>query len=794
MTIGDVTLSTALYRILCDEAQQHLSTLDAELHTLEVNAAAAPSQAMVRAAHTLCGIHRTGGFPLLAAVAKALEQCLLGLEERGPPLPSTAQPVLARAVAGLRMLAGRVRSQQAFASADDAEAGEIVAELDALRQEATPASTADDSESLAARAAAEEDLQAPPPPPTELRVSSPPPGPVEVPFVPVASPSVPPPRPKATAPAPLAPVSELKPVGAARTTAAAPPFDETLSSVHDEVDEQVLPIFLEEAAELFPQAGEQLRVWQRNPANRDAAQALRRTLHTFKGSARMAGAMRLGELTHWMESRLLACDDPAEPTPELFDALDTDLDRLAFVLDRLQKSEFNSPLPWLQQESAPAAGGAAPAPPPLAAVPASGLPATRPTIAAPAAPVVAAVAPEAEVAQRAMLRVRADLIDRLVNEAGEVAIARARVEGELRSLKGNLLELTNSVIRLRSQVREIEIQAESQIQSRSRRKSSPARRTSIRSNSTALRASRSSPAALPRASTTCRPCSSRCCATSMTRTRRCWRRRGCRATSSSSCSRSAPCPSAACPNGSTGSCARRRRSSTSAPIWRSAAPKSNCDRSVLEKLVGPLEHLLRNALDHGIESREERLRQGKPETGEISLTVRQQGNEIAIEIADDGAGLDFDRIRTKARELGLIAADVEPTEARLTECIFAPGFSTASTVTQISGRGVGADVVRSDVAALGGPRRCRHGARQGNDVFALPAADPRGRPDRAGPGRRSAVGAAGADGRAGAADQGQGPDQPVSDARGELAEPEIPVLLPSSPAWQRRLQPGDAAL
>jgi chemosensory pili system protein ChpA (sensor histidine kinase/response regulator) len=126
------------------------------------------------------------------------------------------------------------------------------------------------------------------------------------------------------------------------------------------------------------------------------------------------------------------------------------------------------------------------------------------------------------------------------------------------------------------------------------------------------------------------------------------------------------------------------------------------DRSVLEKLVGPLEHLLRNALDHGIESREVRVKQGKPETGEILLTVRQQGNEIAIEIADDGSGLDFERIQSKAQSLGLLGGDAEVTEARLIECIFAPGFSTAASVTQISGRGVGMDVVRSEIAGLGG--------------------------------------------------------------------------------------------
>ena len=276
----------------------------------------------------------------------------------------------------------------------------------------------------------------------------------QLPVVPVT-------RPRAAAPAPAS-RAEKRGRGWRRGTAAGSAGrDESLATVHDEVDEQVLPIFLEEAAELFPQAGEQLRAWQRNPANTEPAQALRRTLHTFKGSARMAGAMRLGELTHWMESRLLAGDALARPTPALFETLETDLDRLAYVLDRLQQGEVNAPLPWLGFEAAPAVAGDTP-PPVLAAVPSAPprrrrRPQRRPAARPP---------PEAEVAQRAMLRVRADLIDRLVNEAGEVAIARARVEGELRSLKGNLLELTNSVIRLRSQVREIEIQAESQIQSR----------------------------------------------------------------------------------------------------------------------------------------------------------------------------------------------------------------------------------------------------------------------------------------------------------------------------------------
>jgi len=126
------------------------------------------------------------------------------------------------------------------------------------------------------------------------------------------------------------------------------------------------------------------------------------------------------------------------------------------------------------------------------------------------------------------------------------------------------------------------------------------------------------------------------------------------------------------------------------------------DRSVLEKLAGPLEHLLRNALDHGIEPRAARVAAGKSETGEIALTVRQVGNEIAIELADDGAGLDFEQIRARAIAQGRLPAQTELTDAQLVECIFQAGFTTAGKVTALSGRGIGMDVVRTEIAALGG--------------------------------------------------------------------------------------------
>jgi chemosensory pili system protein ChpA (sensor histidine kinase/response regulator) len=126
------------------------------------------------------------------------------------------------------------------------------------------------------------------------------------------------------------------------------------------------------------------------------------------------------------------------------------------------------------------------------------------------------------------------------------------------------------------------------------------------------------------------------------------------------------------------------------------------DRSVLEKVTAPLEHLLRNALAHGIESPEARRAAGKAEFGEIVLSARQSGNEMMLTVSDDGGGLDFARIRAKAEANGLLLPGVEPTEALLAQMIFAAGFSTAEAVSQVAGRGVGMDVVKSEISALGG--------------------------------------------------------------------------------------------
>ena len=718
VTIGDVTLSTALWRILVDEADQHLATLEHELALLQFDPSLAPSGAMVRASHTLCGIHRTGGFHLIASQAKALELTLIALAQREASMPGAAQPVLARAIAGLRALVGCVQRREGVRATDEVEAKAIAIELDDLRAEAMAGELAD-AETAAANQAALDDQAA-----ETLDAGYPPAGDV-----------VP------------APADDH--VAATRDETAPPeltlfaPAEESLEHVRDEIeDETVLSIFLDEAAELFPEAGEALRAWRRAPQDLSAAHQLRRTLHTFKGSARMAGAMRLGELTHLMESRLLDGDELAAGTPERFEALDTDLDRVAYVLDRLRAGESNVALPWLDSRSettpeqdtvdaapTPAAPilvqfvePAAELPPATVAIPhAESAPATVvPSISAPAAPIVPAVATPMPIAPtviaqplapaastdtdagpKAMLRVRADTIDRLVNEAGEVAISRARIEGELRSLKANLLELTGSVIRLRNQVREVEIQAESQIQSRMTQMQehqgdfdplefdrftrfqelTRSLAEGVNDVSTVqqslLKNLDDADAALLAQARLSREVQQKLFAIRTV------------------------------PFGSVSERLYRIMRSVARELDKRAnleivGAQTELDRSVLEKLIGPLEHLLRNALDHGIETREARRIAGKPEQGEITLTVRQAGNEIQIELADDGAGIDLDRVREKARAQSLLPDAAGATDAQLLECIFQPGFSTASKVTTISGRGVGMDVVRAEITTLGG--------------------------------------------------------------------------------------------
>lgn len=142
------------------------------------------------------------------------------------------------------------------------------------------------------------------------------------------------------------------------------------------------------------------------------------------------------------------------------------------------------------------------------------------------------------------------------------------------------------------------------------------------------------------------------------------------------------------------------------------------DKTVMEKIGDPLVHLVRNSLDHGVETPDIRVAAGKPETGEIHLNAYHEGGNIVIEITDDGAGLNLEKILSKAKASGLVSENETLTDEEIADLIFRPGFSTADVVSDVSGRGVGMDVVRRNIRALGGTVDVKTTAGQGS-VFTI---------------------------------------------------------------------------
>ncbi len=437
-----------------------------------------------------------------------------------------------------------------------------------------------------------------------------------------------------------------------------PPGDGVMPD--DRIDPELLPLLLEEAAELMPDIAGALRIWRSDARRAALGRELARLLHTLKGSARMAGAMRLGELTHRMETRVHGALDGASPDDALFDRLQSAFDAMHELHEQLAgRGEA--------QES----------------------PSEDATVAAP------------EPDRAALLRVRADAVDRLVNQAGEVSIVRSRIENEMRALRGAMGELADNVTRLRSQLREIEIQAETQMQARSREVQGASqgfdplemdRFTRFQELTRLMAESVGDVQTVQQNLVNAIEETDRALAAQARLSRELQQ----------DLLRVRMVPFA-----SIGERLQRVVRQTADETGRAAVLEqrggaTEIDRSVLERITGPLEHLLRNAVSHGIEPADVRRAAGKPASGQITLELAQEASEVRVLLSDDGAGLDHARILAKARESGLVAAGAAPAADEVAQLIFHPGFSTAEQVTQVSGRGVGMDVVRSEVGALGG--------------------------------------------------------------------------------------------
>ncbi|GAB7548782.1 hybrid sensor histidine kinase/response regulator [Cupriavidus sp. 8B] len=511
------------------------------------------------------------------------------------------------------------------------------------------------------------------------------------------------------------------------------PDERATEAAEEALDPALVEIFLEEAHGSLPELGKLLRGWETACGDGEHAShagLILRALHTLKGSARMAGAMALGQAAHEMETLLDAGVRADRVGPVMFVRLYAWYDRILAHSEALQAGRL---LPvddpelinaMTGQNSAPeeepVSAAPTPAPAPVQDAPQAGaarhaastsatvqpwLPATPmlpagASLPMPAAGAAPAPATDAVERQRALVRVQARTLDTLITDAGEVGATRARLESELDAMRSYLGELNDNVARLRGQLREIEIQAESQMASRT---------------ADAQHKVEFDPLEFDRFTrfqelTRMMAESVNDVATVEQNLQRGFDRAAGDLDAQARLTR-----------GLQRSLMQARMVQFDAlaerlyRVARQAASETGkevrllikggtveVDRSVLDRMAGPIEHLIRNAVVHGIESADVRRAAGKPATGALTLEVQQEGNEVVLHFVDDGGGLDLARIRARAIERELLAPDDDAGDARLTEMIFAPGFSTADTVSELAGRGVGMDVVRAETVALGG--------------------------------------------------------------------------------------------
>ena len=686
--IGERLVDAELFEIFNAEATQARMRMNEDWQDWHASDALRAPEPLIRALHTLVGTSRHVGLVQVRGIAAAMEKLLVKQREVAKPLPDGMKASMQAALGVIdRMLAE-------FASRIEPAADpETTARMEALLANWDVEINADSQppkpavESKSGREMRGEDL--------------------------------------------LKKAAEV--LGAARRETEEK--SDPLAGLVDEIDPDLGPVFFEEAEELMPQVDNNLREWRERPADGSVPGALMRLFHTIKGSARMAGAMRFGQMIHELETQVE--DALAQPPvqPSVIEAVLAGYDQAVSAYEVMLHPELAeqraAETKALQQTCAAQAAQAAKAQetaPEAAAAPQAQPAAPLPQCEALARQQAAQAAAQAAAdghahdvakaggnlldpsmggaanpaaAAQHVIRVRADLLDRMVAEAGEVAIARARLDSEMGLIRGAINELTENVNRLRLQLREIEIQADNQIQAKIAHSNETETEfdplefdrytrfqevtrmlaESVNDVSTvqqnALRALDAAMQDLARQGQV-----SRSLQQSLMRVRM---------------------VQFSTINDRLYRVVRQAGKDTDKRVTLEIkGGQAEIDRNVLDRMAGPIEHILRNSVAHGIEERTKRAASGKPDIGELTIEVSQDGNEVIMRFLDDGQGLDYPRIEARARERGLIAPDHQPSERELAQMIFAPGFSTAKQVTALAGRGVGMDVVRAEVAGLGG--------------------------------------------------------------------------------------------
>ena len=488
-----------------------------------------------------------------------------------------------------------------------------------------------------------------------------------------------------------------------------------------EVDEELLEIFSEEASEIFDRAEHLMAELEEKPGEVSTVQALQRDLHTLKGGARMAGLNQIGDLSHQLESLLESiAGKQSEVDAKQFRVISTTMDQLHDMvaaddygqltaieeatdsIEKLLSSEgeqvkeeseldqsFFDPLNRTEEDSE------------------TTLSDEDDKSDSPQRP-----AKKSNVLAGGQIKVNSELLDKLVNFAGEVSIYRSRMEQQSAELRLNIDELENTVERVRRQLRDLEHETEAQIISNYQLQDEDLEEDfdplELDQFSTIQQLSRSLSESVSDLTNiqnylkeSVRSSETLLIQQSRVNTEL---QEGLMETRLVTFNSLVP---------------RLRR------VLRTASQELNknakliihgsegeMDKTVLEGIQAPLEHMIRNAVVHGLE--QDRQAVNKSEQGEIEIDISREATEVVITVQDDGAGIDVDAVRSKALKRGLIEKGESYSDNDIAQLITHSGLSAADTVTKLAGRGVGMDVVNNEIKRLGGSLEISSTAGQGS--------------------------------------------------------------------------------
>lgn len=451
-------------------------------------------------------------------------------------------------------------------------------------------------------------------------------------------------------------------------------------------DPELLDIFLEEGFDIIENSGAALLRWQADPSNRQEAETLLRDLHTLKGGARMVEITPIGDLAHELEFLYEGLSAGVlKPTEALFELLQSSHDRLAHMLDA---TRAGLALP--------------PADPLIEAIRNFSHQAQDAAVPVPVAPRIEAPTPQTD-AGADQVKVSAELLDDLVNLAGETSIFHGRIEQQVSDAQVTLSEMETTIERMRDQLRRLDTETQGRILSRQQVDAERSgyeefdplemdRHSQLQQLSRALFESASD--LLDLKETLDRRNQDAENLLQQQGRINSELQEGLMRTRMVPFERMLP---------------RLKRivRQVAGELGKDVAfvvgnAEGEMDRNVLERMAAPLEHMLRNAVDHGLEPADVRLAADKPAQGRITLDLSREGGDMIFDIRDDGAGVPLEAVRRKAIKRGLLAPDSDISDRDVLQFILQPGFSTAEKITQISGRGVGMDVVHEEVRQLGG--------------------------------------------------------------------------------------------